>query len=93
MIRPLVIINFPYKRRKCYVPRRALVKDINDEPRKDILQYEGEFTYEDRKKQTPKQYRVINNSDGTKDYVCEWDVIQVRHMVKHLSREDFLKEV
>lgn len=59
----------------------------------DILEYDGEFTWEDRKQYTPKKYRVDEKEDGTKDYICEWDLVIVRHMVKHLSREDFIKEV
>ena len=62
-------------------------KPLVAEPAKD------NFSFEDGKHYTPKQYRVVTKEDGTKEYICEWDLVMTRHMVQHLSREEFLKEV
>ena len=47
-------------------------------------------TYQEEKNKT---YTVVIDPDGNKHYVCEFDVVLVRHIRKELSREEFLKEV
>jgi transcriptional regulator with XRE-family HTH domain len=69
------------------IHRPVVSKPLVVEPVKD------NFSIEDSKQYTPKQYKVITKDDGTKEYICEWDLVMTRHMVQHLSREEFLKEV
>ena len=45
---------------------------------------------EERKNQ---QYRVEIDEDGTKHYICEYDLVQTTHVTKELTRDQFIQEV
>ena len=40
-----------------------------------------------------QQYRVEVDEDGTKHYICEYDLIQTTHVTRELTREQFIQEV
>ena len=40
-----------------------------------------------------RQYRVEVDEDGTKHYICEYDLIQTTHVTRELTREQFIQEV
>lgn len=45
---------------------------------------------EERKNQ---RYRVEVDEDGTKHYICEYDLVQTAHVTRELTREQFIQEV
>lgn len=45
---------------------------------------------EERKNQ---RYRVEVDEDGTKHYICEYDLVQTTHVTRELTREQFIQEV
>ena len=57
------------------------------------VEFPDGFSFQDTKEEKNKTYTVVIDPDGNKHYVCEFDVVQVRHIRKELSREEFLKEV
>ena len=40
-----------------------------------------------------QQYRVEVDEDGTKHYICEYDLVQTTHVTRELTREQFIQEV
>lgn len=40
-----------------------------------------------------QQYRVDIDEDGTKHYICEYDLVQTTHVTRELTREQFIQEV
>ena len=40
-----------------------------------------------------RQYRVEVEEDGTKHYICEYDLVQTTHVTRELTREQFIQEV
>lgn len=40
-----------------------------------------------------RQYRVELDEDGTKHYICEYDLVQTTHVTRELTREQFIQEV
>lgn len=40
-----------------------------------------------------QQYRVEVDENGTKHYICEYDLVQTTHVTKELTREQFIQEV
>ena len=40
-----------------------------------------------------RQYRVEVDEDGTKHYICEYDLVQTTHVTRELTREQFIQEV
>ena len=40
-----------------------------------------------------QQYRVEIDEDGTKHYICEYDLVQTTHVTKELTRDQFIQEV
>lgn len=39
------------------------------------------------------QYSVKIDEDGTKHYICEYDLVQTTHVTRELTREQFMQEV
>lgn len=40
-----------------------------------------------------QQYSVKVDEDGTKHYICEYDLVQTTHVTRELTREQFIQEV
>lgn len=57
------------------------------------VEFPDGYSFQDTQEEKNKTYTVVIDPDGNKHYVCEFDVVQVRHIRKELSREEFLKEV
>ena len=59
----------------------------------DNVEFPDGYSFQDTKEEKNKTYTVVIGPDGNKQYVCEFDLVQTRHIRKVLSREEFLKEV
>ena len=57
------------------------------------VEFPDGYSFQDTQEEKNKTYTVVIGPDGNKQYVCEFDVVQTRHIRKVLSREEFLKEV